>query len=961
MANPTNEEFINRIMQAESGGRRYDKNGKLLEGPKTRKQGTGKGEMQVVDKTNLDPGFGVTPAKNKSPDERARVGKDYAQAMLDRYDNQQHAAMAYNWGPGNVDKWLAKGQAAPVPKETEDYVVKVTGAPIQTAKKAAPAASPFDTAAAPAPVVAAGAPKASASPPVVRKAEAPAPVVRKAEAPTQDMKARIAALGPNYHAAMALSYLADNTDEDDPAIQEYRERMGEESERSAFLSEPVASPAIADLDLKVRSPFPEPVAAARGGLIHRAKGSPEEGETGYFQDPMGVADSGPVTADTRAPSKAPSARAMLDMAKEVGSGTLRNVKNLALGAADVPYDFAGIPVDLTTMTMRPFGYKVEKPIMGSDWLKEQATERGLRVPESKDERDQGFRLAGEIGAGLVNPASAVRGGVKAGAKAADMLKDVATSEAAYNLAQKAVNAPGSLAKPMYITRQPGGEFPTKGPKSTALGEASSYKSQLDEVLDRNINDLKTTANRNPAVKDQAEAVSDFFDTKLRNWYTKQAGSVSDPVRESLINGKIKLPKDSKAEEQFPQALLDAARKGDTTAMKLIEDKYDNMVGVRGHLMVPDDPVNQYVVAERERGNYARNILSSMKDNPSTIPDSMLLRLVNQDVATLSPKEAAQKVATIRGKLAENPNWFNTVLEPKIQRMISTDSYEMPNIVKQSSLEASPERYAALLQTEKTKTGQAPAYDISGTYGPNLFGMDRRQLQDAALQMDTKDLSRMSVPEFMAKAMQINKAGSEAEQAATTVKKAVEMRRPIPSNAAMYGTKELLPKDTQGYQWREVVDPMATKIQAAMVKNSIAGYSELGTYGSAGSGIHAIKNGDVRIFSLYSPEGHAVTNVEYLTPKYVSKKDQWHKPNTMPQFRGNGLQTGNVSPEDYAPQVRDLINFIKPDKVDTLASSVLESSGLINDISPDALKIQYPQRRAMGGAVERQSYDNRRYL
>jgi len=272
MANPTNEEFINRIMEAESSGRRYDKNGKLLQGPKT-KHGTAKGEMQVLDKTNFDPGFGVEPAKNKSPEERARVGRDYAKAMLDRYNDKQHAAMAYNWGPGNVDKWLAKGQSAPVPKETEDYVVKVTGAPIgaQVAKK--PAASPFETAAAPAPAAAAGAPKAPASPPVKKVAQAtPAP------APTEDIKARIAALGPNYHAAMALSYLADNTDEDDPAIQSYRERMGEESERSALLSEPVVSPAIADLDLKVRSPFPEPVAAARGGLIHRAGGSPEEGE-----------------------------------------------------------------------------------------------------------------------------------------------------------------------------------------------------------------------------------------------------------------------------------------------------------------------------------------------------------------------------------------------------------------------------------------------------------------------------------------------------------------------------------------------------------------------------------------------------------------------------------------------------------------------------------------------------------
>jgi hypothetical protein len=265
MANPSDQEFINRIMDAESSGRRYDKNGKLLQGPKT-KHGTAKGEMQVIDKTNLDPGFGVEPAKNKSPDERARVGKEYAQAMLNRYNNQQHAAMAYNWGPGNVDKWLAKGQEAPIPEETANYVVRVTGSPIQTAKKAEP--TPSFAAAAPAPAAAAGAPKAPVTPPV-RKAEA---------APTEDIKSRIAALGPNYQYAMALSYLAGNTDEDDPTIQEYRNRREDDAAQTAFLNEPAAPVALSDVELKVRSPFQEPVTAARGGLIHRAGGSPEEGE-----------------------------------------------------------------------------------------------------------------------------------------------------------------------------------------------------------------------------------------------------------------------------------------------------------------------------------------------------------------------------------------------------------------------------------------------------------------------------------------------------------------------------------------------------------------------------------------------------------------------------------------------------------------------------------------------------------
>jgi hypothetical protein len=43
----------------------------------------------------------------------------------------------------------------------------------------------------------------------------------------------------------------------------------------------------------------------------------------------------------------------------------------------------------------------------------------------------------------------------------------------------------------------------------------------------------------------------------------------------LINGRIKIPKDTPLEEQFPQALINASRAGDVTAMREIENRFDN--------------------------------------------------------------------------------------------------------------------------------------------------------------------------------------------------------------------------------------------------------------------------------------------------------------------------------------------------------------------------------------------------
>ena len=61
------------------------------------------GSMQVLAGTRRDPGFGVEPARDDSPEEAARVGRDYYAAMFKRYGDHDKAMAAYTDGPGTVD------------------------------------------------------------------------------------------------------------------------------------------------------------------------------------------------------------------------------------------------------------------------------------------------------------------------------------------------------------------------------------------------------------------------------------------------------------------------------------------------------------------------------------------------------------------------------------------------------------------------------------------------------------------------------------------------------------------------------------------------------------------------------------------------------------------------------------------------------------------------------------------
>jgi hypothetical protein len=104
-------DFALRIAQKETGN---------LANPETAVSPAGAlGVMQLMPRTAR--GLGVKDPLN--PDENIPGGLRYAKQMLDKYGDEKLAAMAYNWGPGNVDKWLKSGKGIEaLPRETRNYV-----------------------------------------------------------------------------------------------------------------------------------------------------------------------------------------------------------------------------------------------------------------------------------------------------------------------------------------------------------------------------------------------------------------------------------------------------------------------------------------------------------------------------------------------------------------------------------------------------------------------------------------------------------------------------------------------------------------------------------------------------------------------------------------------------------------------------------------------------------------------
>jgi hypothetical protein len=133
-----------RMLQVESGNKDFDAQGRPVTSPK--------GAMfasQVMPATAANPGFGIRPAAAQTPEEYNRVGQEYFQALLQKYNgDEQKAIAAYNMGPGAVDRNIAQNQGqfnvATAPQETQSYLrrvgERVLGAMVPSAQAATPVA-----------------------------------------------------------------------------------------------------------------------------------------------------------------------------------------------------------------------------------------------------------------------------------------------------------------------------------------------------------------------------------------------------------------------------------------------------------------------------------------------------------------------------------------------------------------------------------------------------------------------------------------------------------------------------------------------------------------------------------------------------------------------------------------------------------------------------------------------------
>ena len=169
------------------------------------------------------------------------------------------------------------------------------------------------------------------------------------------------------------------------------------------------------------------------------------------------------------------------------------------GVSEMPYNLLGAPVDLATMAMRPFGYDVEKPMGGSEDLKQRALDAGIRQKPPEGKAARALYELTQATSGAVNPAAPVRGAVKAAEKTGEAAKMLARDFQQYN---RQLDVPGAS----YAVRNRGTPFMmsygnnlTEGPdgKFLSMDQPENYvKGEVATTMDDKLNEW--LLNRVPA-------------------------------------------------------------------------------------------------------------------------------------------------------------------------------------------------------------------------------------------------------------------------------------------------------------------------------------------------------------------------------------------------------------------------------------------------------------------------------
>jgi hypothetical protein len=602
--------------------------------------------------------------------------------------------------------------------------------------------------------------------------------------------------------------------------------------------------------------------------------------------------------------------------------------NMAKGVTELPYDIAGAPVDIATMLMRPFGYSTEKPVMSSDWIKQQMTDAKVRPEPPADPTAKGFYTAGELLSNLTNPAAVsrkvgpvVEKGVKAGAMEVGRQLDRAILDDAGPLSKFVPQA----AKPLYAVR-PTGSTMLSGP----VGMKEDV-SGIDKLLSSGLANATRIADRNEG---QANIMRDFWDKKARNYFTRQFGTPDDPIARGIANKQIR---GASLEEDFPEYLIDQIAAGKTRVKegtrpenfvgpgtpesrffpkypRALEDftaRYDKATNLKGNLLTSDPAAaNQsYTSLLSEQGRQMGRT-AQVAEEDKMLAQGLRPELINADVGTVTRSPAdydkvigdgtssaealfkAYKESTMMGKMdkPEKTNWINQLMGEGRKIMGKTEDEVVKNMLPENVMTA-------------INKGE-PIYDMQyGLQKPLQSVFDPISINKYLASIPPREAANIRFEDAVKGALKMRDQADQRTMLVDRIKSGKPVADAVFSKGVSAPLVQFDEGPFKGFAWKRIEKREATIPEGAYVGHSVGGY-ETGGIGYPSEKMEGFNTGRYQVYTLRDNRNRPVNTVE------VQMVDEF-TPVVM-QIKGNGRASGNVPAEKYDSAVLQFFqDYLKP--------------------------------------------------
>lgn len=594
------------------------------------------------------------------------------------------------------------------------------------------------------------------------------------------------------------------------------------------------------------------------------------------------------------------------------------------GVTETPYNLFGAPVDLATMAMRPFGYDVEKPMFGSEDLKQRALAAGIRQKPPESAAARALYELTQAGSGLVNPAAPVRGAVAAAEKTGEAAKMLARDFQQYN---RQLDVPGAS----YAVRNKGTPFvmaygDTPGPDGAlpSMDQAEKYVRELATTNDQPLNEWFSNKVTPYLRRDFASPEDQFVQAADKNMLlhfaqkpTKRDApeSASQYDRRKNLEGTRKIegfPEEGVATTPYGkrvEALTDAsawpAWLEDISSPGLVPPSMRGMVDTNPSARVTELGSN---IDKKLKFEDLRDGMQEMRrlgpeysaygQAPIKVPKEYLL--TDESLIGLTPAQASNRVATFR-------NWR----DDNRQRMAARFAKEDPRLPREQL--PGEMTAVALPDLQSSPDVKQLAMDVG------CDGGWCTKDQSNALSYGSGDNRLHIVLDAKARPM--------AQITLTRLPPTKRQLEADPSAPDRYSVTELLGKDNSSdFSKNPALPAIQQYVKSLDRRNGLA----------------------------------FMTNLDKIDMKELSGADLVKGAKKLSDLRQR-YQPG-ISPEDYmAATQRDIIDFETAVYGLNGGSKYLTKDQDVNLLFQQALDKLAPQQRATGGMIERQSTDNRRYL